>query len=287
MKQKINLLLFIKIAMFILLHCTCHFINDVSIFNSSLNENYSPGKKIVARIYRILAKYKQDKDTNMVCLKENVLNYESNNETDIPNYEKQEKKKKKLSYGSSSLSAIDHKQYMKNKSCMFETKKYSHIEKRIFKELDYIDFLQKNRAISDKIFRKVVFKKYRVRIILPLFFVLLLSTYLILDFSCGYGIVGWLLKILKNILGSEWSRPLRSFLWDLKLDFLWKTETINVVKKGTSSHIKQSWTFMTKPFLVYIIYLIPFVILFATLIFAVVYYHKKVIKYQKIKFRKR
>ncbi|SBS97926.1 Plasmodium exported protein (Pm-fam-a like), unknown function [Plasmodium malariae] len=220
-----------------------------------------------ARIYRILAKYKQDKDSNLICLKEDILNYE-----------KMLREKNKWSNGSSPMNIRGHKQHMKNKSCMFETKKYSHMEKKVFKELDYIDFLQNNKTISDKIFRKTVFKKYRVRIILPLCLFILLSTYLILDFSCGLGIVGSLLKVLKETVGSEWSKTLRLFLWELKLDFLWPK---GITSKGTT------WTFMTKPFLFYLIYLIPFLILGFTTILWIFYYHKKVKKYQKIKFSKR
>ncbi|SBS97146.1 Plasmodium exported protein (Pm-fam-a like), unknown function [Plasmodium malariae] len=227
-----------------------------------------------ARIYRIIAKYKHDKDSNLVCLKDDILNYEKNL-----------REKNKWSNEISPMSIRGHKQHMKNKSCMFETKKYSHMEKKIFKELDYIDFLQNTKTISDKIFRKTVFKKYRVRIILPLFLFILLSTYIILDFSCGFGIVGPLLKVLKATVGPDWSKTLRSFLWKLKLDFLWPTSVVNVKIKGIST--QKSWTFMTKPFLFYVIYLIPFLILGFTTILWIFYYHKKVKKYQKIKFKKR
>ncbi|KAI4834084.1 uncharacterized protein MKS88_000227 [Plasmodium brasilianum] len=275
MKKRIKLLLFIKIAEFVLLSGICHFKNCVSIFKNSVDDKCIHGKKMDERIYRILAKYKHDKDSNLVCLKEDILNYE-----------KQLREKKKWSNGISPMNIRGHKQHMKNKSCVFETKKYSHMEKKVFKELDYIDFLQNNKTISDKIFRKIVFKKYRVRIILPLFLVILLSTYLILDFSCGYGLVGWLLAVLKKTLGTGWSAPLRSFLGKLKLDFLWKTAKVNVIKNGIEQSGTQSWTFMTVPFLVYIIYLIPFIILIVILMSALVYYHKKVKKYHNIKFKK-
>ncbi|SCO92872.1 fam-l protein [Plasmodium malariae] len=268
MKQKIKLLLFIKIAEFVLLSGICHFKNCVSIFKNSVDDKCIHGKKMDARTYRILAKYKHDKDSNLLCLKE-----------DIRNYEKKLREKNKWSNEISSMSIRGHKQHMKNKSCMFETKKYSHMEKKIFKELDYIDFLQNTKTISDKIFRKTVFKKYRVRIILPLFLFILLSTYLILDFSGGYGLGGRLLSVLNRILGKGWSAHLRSFLKNLNLDFLWPQ--INMGSSG------KTWTLMTKPFLIYVIYLIPFLILGFTTILYIFYYHKKVKKYQKIKFRKR
>ncbi|SBS96196.1 Plasmodium exported protein (Pm-fam-a like), unknown function [Plasmodium malariae] len=245
-------------------------------------DNYKLEKKIDASRYRILAKYKQDKDSCAVYLQEYTPKYQSNEKRYISNNEEKTPETKKQLNGSASVNEGGHKQHMKNKSFMFETKAYSRIEKKIFKELDYLDFLQNNRTITDKFFRKIIFKKKKVRICLPLFLFLFLSISIILDFSCGYGIIGGLLKVLNYTLGARWSKPLNFFLRKLKLDFLWHTSKVTV-----NNSLKKDWTFITKPFLIYIIYCIPLLVLGITIILGIFYYHKKVKKYQEIKFRKR
>ncbi|SBS99974.1 Plasmodium exported protein (Pm-fam-a like), unknown function [Plasmodium malariae] len=245
-------------------------------------DNYQIEKKIDASTYRILAKYKQDKDSCAVYLQEYIPKYPSNEKRYISNNEEKIPETKKQSNGSASVNG-GHKHHMKNKSFMFETKAYSRIEKKIFKELDYFDFLQNNRTITDKFFRKIIFKKKKLRICLPLFFFLFLLISIILDFSCGYGIIGELLKILTATQGSQWSRSLRSFLRNPNLDFLWYTSKVTVKSRSSTT----SWTFITKPFLIYIIYCIPLLVLGITIILGIFYYHKKVKKYQEIKFRKR
>ncbi|KAI4833608.1 fam-l protein [Plasmodium brasilianum] len=282
MEKTMMILLRTKIYAFILLSWTYHFKNDVSIFKMSTIHNYKIEKKIDESTYRILAKYKQDKDSCALYLQEYIPKYESNKKRYISNNEEKTPETKKQSNGSASVNEAGHKQHMKNKSFMFETKAYSRIEKKIFKELDYLDFLKNNRTITDKFFRKIIFKKKKVRICLPLFLFLFLSISIILDFSCGYGIIGGLLKILNATLESKWSRPLRAFLRKLNLDFLWYTSEVTV-----NNSLKKDWTFITKPFLIYIIYCIPLLLLGITIILGIFYYHKKVKKYQEIKFRKR
>ncbi|KAI4837516.1 hypothetical protein MKS88_003993 [Plasmodium brasilianum] len=281
MEKKMMIILRIKIYAFILLSWTNHFKNDVSTFKMSEVDNYKLEKKINASTYRILAKYKQDKDSCAVYLHEYIPKYQSKEKRYVSNNEEKNPETKKQSNGRALVNEGGHKQHMKNKSFMFETKAYSRIEKKIFKELNYIDFLQNNRTITDKFFRKIIFKKYKVRICLPLFLFLFLSISIILDLYCGYGIIRGLLKILNTTLGKKWSKPLRAFLKKLNLDILWRTPK---VPNGSGT---QNWTYITKPFLGYIIYFIPFLVLGITIILGIFYYHKKVKKYQEIKFRKR
>ncbi|SBT86095.1 fam-l protein [Plasmodium malariae] len=280
MEKKMMIILRIKIYAFILLSWTNHFKND-STFKMSEVDNYKLEKKINASTYRILAKYKQDKDSCAVYLHEYIPKYQSKEKRYVSNNEEKNPETKKQSNGRALVNEGGHKQHMKNKSFMFETKAYSRIEKKIFKELNYIDFLQNNRTITDKFFRKIIFKKYKVRICLPLFLFLFLSISIILDLYCGYGIIRGLLKILNTTLGKKWSKPLRAFLKKLNLDILWRTPK---VPNGSGT---QNWTYITKPFLGYIIYFIPFLVLGITIILGIFYYHKKVKKYQEIKFRKR
>ncbi|SBT85659.1 fam-l protein [Plasmodium malariae] len=226
------ILLHIKIYAFILLSWTYHSENDISIFKMSEFDNYQIEKKIDTSTYRILAKYKQDKDSCDVYLQEYIPKYESNKKRYISNNEEKTPETKKQSNGSASVNEGGHKQHVKNKSFMFETEAYSRIERKIFKELDYLDFLQNNRTITNKFFRKIIFKKYKLRICLPLFLFFFLSFSIILDFSCGYGIIRGLLEILNTTLEIGWSKPLRAFLRNLNLDFLWYNDTVNVMKSG-------------------------------------------------------
>ncbi|SBT85673.1 fam-l protein [Plasmodium malariae] len=286
MERKIMLLLFIKIyALIILLSWAFHFKNDVSIFIKFQYENYNLGKKLEDRRYRTLAKYKQDMYVHNTYLKEDIKNYVSNEKKDVTDIEKKVTTKKEKLNTVSSTTERGHKQYIKNKSCMFETRKYSHMEKKIFKELDYIDFLNNNKTISNKIFRKLVLKKYRVRFVLPLFFVLCLLASIILDFSYGVGLIRGFIELLKHPFVG-WLSPLHKALKESPLSFLFESlkGLDRTKKKLEDSGVHK---YYVTSFLFYMIYLIPFLILTFTLIFMVVYYHKKVKKYQKIKFRKR
>ncbi|KAI4838696.1 fam-l protein [Plasmodium brasilianum] len=140
MEKKMMILLRIKIYAFILLSWTYYFKNDVSVFKMSAVDNYKLEKKIDASRYRILANYKQDKDSCAVYLQEYIPKYPSNEKRYISNNEEKTTETKKQSNGSALVNEGGHKQHMKNKSFMFETRAYSRIEKKIFKELDYLDF---------------------------------------------------------------------------------------------------------------------------------------------------
>ncbi|SBT85717.1 fam-l protein [Plasmodium malariae] len=197
MEQKIKSLLFIKI------------IN--SEFNKSLVESYNNRSNLYKRNYRLMAKYKRDKLSTTVCLKEEVQNGVQDKK-DINNNEKWDEYKKKQSCGSSSMSTRGHKKNKKNKSCIFETNKYSNLEKKIFKELDYVDFLRNNRTISNKIYKKIMRKKCSLRIVLPLLLLLFLLITFILDLSNSFGLVKGLCEILNLYASKFWYSSLHSFL---------------------------------------------------------------------------
>ncbi|KAI4839243.1 hypothetical protein MKS88_001787 [Plasmodium brasilianum] len=77
MLQKIKLPLFIKISTFILL--------ILCIIDKPLDENCYFHRKLDIRNYRLLGKYKQDKDSTNVCLKEHSSNNKRNQKRDISN----------------------------------------------------------------------------------------------------------------------------------------------------------------------------------------------------------
>ncbi|SBT88049.1 fam-l protein [Plasmodium malariae] len=276
MDERKKLLFLINFAMFIFL----------SWIGNFTNENYKAVKKLDTRIYRLLTKYRKNINSCMLGLREVIPYNVENEKTNICNNVKRDISKNSKSNGCSLKNEESHKLDKKSKSCIFETKKYSRLEKKIFKELDYENFLKNNRTISDKLYKRIVVKKYGLRLLLPflLFFLLLLS--LILDYSGGTGLLSGLREVLNTfapsfwrtlgpklsiLLGESWSKTLKPlFEASVWKDSQWKKEI-----------------YVSSNLFGFIIYFIPFIILGVTLITGVIYYHKKVKKFEKIKFRKK
>ncbi|KAI4834093.1 uncharacterized protein MKS88_000236 [Plasmodium brasilianum] len=252
MEQEIKTFLFKKISTLIFFCWICNIDTYSSTHNKSLNKLYSH-RKLYARNYRILAKYKQDKDSCIVCLKEELPNMVYDKQ-DISNNEKDSLGKKNYSNESLPRSVRGLKKKMKNKSCIFETKKYSHLEKKIFKELDYVDFLQRNKTISDKLYKKIILKKFLLRIKYPCILLLLLCIGFIVEISSGYGVSSELYILLFDLIGKEKITAFRNACSGSFLEEMFKHV---VVVKGI---VIISW---------------------------IVYYHNKVKNYERIKFRKK
>ncbi|SBS95974.1 Plasmodium exported protein (Pm-fam-a like), unknown function [Plasmodium malariae] len=203
---------------------------------------------------------------------------------DISNHMKKYSGKRKYSNGCPSEFKGKCKSYMKKNKCMFEAKNYSYFEKKIFKEIDYMDFLKNNKTISNKSYRKIIRKKCVLLFVLPLLMFFLLSLLPIVDLS--WGLVGgkglWdaigFSSILENSGKSGgWLQTVYQSLKDAK--WFWKPI-------GSSSDSISELDVLLRLFKI-LIYGLPFLILGITLISRVVYYHKKVKKYEKIKFRQR
>ncbi|KAI4839211.1 hypothetical protein MKS88_001755 [Plasmodium brasilianum] len=260
---------FIKIVVLIFLTWIPHLSNHVITSNKYLGKKYTLAIKLDDRIYRLLAKYKKDKDSKVVMLRDDVSNNGMNKKMDISNTEKDCTEKKKELYRGSLNNYDRHKQDMNNKYSKFMTKKYSHLEKKIFKELDFVDFLKRNKNISDKTYKKIMRKKFSLRLGSPLLLFLLLSTLLIVDISLrSFGGKGFLeLSGLKSSLNS-WEATLKKY-------FSW------LLPAGGTSQSVLGALFNI------VLYVIPFLILGVTLISYVFYYHKKAKKYEKIKFSKK
>ncbi|SBS98809.1 Plasmodium exported protein (Pm-fam-a like), unknown function, partial [Plasmodium malariae] len=162
-------------------------------------------------------------DAGIICLKEEIQSG-MNDKNDISYYEKCILEKKKQSNENLPRNARRYKKNVKNKSCILVTKKCSYLEKKIFKELDYVDFLKNNRTISDKFYKKIIFKKRKLRFFLPLSLLLLLSVSIILDYSSGLGLVKGLFSIVNTCYGSkDWQSLLG--------DWLKKTSPFNEIFK--------------------------------------------------------
>ncbi|SBS93647.1 Plasmodium exported protein (Pm-fam-a like), unknown function, partial [Plasmodium malariae] len=179
--------------------------------NKILAKCYTNHQKLYAQNYRLLAKYKKDKASSIVCLKEGIPNGVKD-ENDIYNNDEWATEKRKLSNGNLSQGARVHKKDVINKSCIFETKKYSYLERKIFKELDYENFVKNNRTISNKVYKKIVRKKLGSLLSSPILFLFfLLSIGLILDVSANCGFIYGITKLL-NLFVKGWFRTLNDML---------------------------------------------------------------------------
>ncbi|KAI4839244.1 hypothetical protein MKS88_001788 [Plasmodium brasilianum] len=304
MEQQIKSLLFIKIFTFSLLFWICHFYIYMMAFNNLFDFSYNHHRELYIRNYRSLTNYKQYNHSSITCINEQLPNG-VNNKIDITSKEKYAERKKNHSNRTLPTNARSHRKDTKSKSCIFETKKYSHLEKKIFKELDYADFLKNNRTISDKIYKKILIKKCGLRFALPLLLFLVLAISFILDKFCGYGLtfvlynlillfspfvsidklktISYIKDIPKlSVLYEKGGSPALVHLYDIlnRPPLNWFTK---VLVKESGKNIN----YCVRYFLGFLIYFVPLFILGIILISAVYYYHKKVKKYEKIKFRKR
>ncbi|SBS96276.1 Plasmodium exported protein (Pm-fam-a like), unknown function, partial [Plasmodium malariae] len=255
-----------------------------STFNKYLYENYIYSRKIHATTYRILSKYKQDKCSNALGLKEEMTNNGMAKKKDISNHMEGYSGKRKHSNGSSSEYKGKCKSYMKKNKCMFETKNYSYFEKKIFKEMDFMDFLKNNKTISNKSYRKIIRKKCVLLFVLPLLMFFLLSLLPIVDLSWGLvdGKGLWDAIGFSTILEKSGKSGLLKKVYDSLKDVV-KGFWTSIGK--TSENISELHVLL-RLFRI-LIYGLPFLILGITFISRVVYYHKKVKKYERIKFRQR
>ncbi|SBS94463.1 Plasmodium exported protein (Pm-fam-a like), unknown function [Plasmodium malariae] len=260
--------------MFILLSWIYHFYIFKSTYSKFLVECYNHRGILYRTNFRILAIYNQDNDSCIVCLREHIPNG-GNDKKGITNNDKCSTGKKKILNGSLPQSARGHKKDIKNKSYLFETKKYSYLERKIFKELDYEHFLKNNRTISNKVYKKIIRKKLVSLLNSP--FMLLFLLFLIgfiLDLSVNCGLIRGVVKTLTLIVPG-WFGRLNNMLKTSNLSWLFQSTKKIENFISVSKKINGNWQEQAK--------VAGYII---TLILGVFYYHKKVMKYEKIKLRK-
>ncbi|SBT86096.1 fam-l protein [Plasmodium malariae] len=288
MRQQLHSLLFINISAFFLLYWICCFNIDLNKINKCFDENLDNCTKLNTRTYRLLSKCKKYNYISIVGLKQEMPNIGTLQKKDISNKKGGAMRKKKQLNEYSTKNVEGNKKVVNSKSYIFVTKNYSHLEKKIFKELDFMEFLKNNRTVSDKTYQKIILKKYGFRIGLPSLLFLLLSLSLILDLFVGCGVINALFFLLSKI-SIGWFHPLHDAL-KKPLEWLWKTvrwKSNNTLSSSPGKSVYFQTTYVTEGFFGIIIYILPFIILGITAILGIIYYHKKVKKYEKIKFRKR
>ncbi|SBT87262.1 fam-l protein [Plasmodium malariae] len=266
------LFLFFKISVFIPLTWICHFYNKENSLNKYLNDKCDILRKLNPKNYRLLAKY-EDKNYFIVNFKEETPQNEVAQKKCITNNKKGTNGKQKFSNSSSLYIEEYNRNNEKSKSGISKAKKYSNFEKKIFKELDYKDYLKNVKIIDDKEYKKISRKKRRIRIALLLLFFLVLILP-ILDLSLEKLKCGGLLGLLGLL------NPKNDTVSGIRtLDVEGGLITLfNIGEFGASKAVTLSTI---------LFYCLPFLIFVVIFIVYMVYYNKKVIKYENIKFKKR
>ncbi|SBS91963.1 Plasmodium exported protein (Pm-fam-a like), unknown function [Plasmodium malariae] len=155
MEQKIMLFLFIKISAFILLIWICHFNNKENTSKNNLNAKCKLNRKLNIINYRLLAKYKPNRDSYSIKFEDELPHNRVKQNKCVTTNKKGANVKHKISRLSSLYIEEYCKNNEKNKPDIPKTKKYSNFEKQIFKELDYKDYLKNIKEIEDKEYKKL------------------------------------------------------------------------------------------------------------------------------------
>ncbi|SBS98983.1 Plasmodium exported protein (Pm-fam-a like), unknown function [Plasmodium malariae] len=244
--------------------------------NKNLGEKCNLQRKLNARNDLLLAKCKLVKDLSVEKFKVEIPNNGVKEKKYISNNKKETNGKHKSNCGSSLYNEQYGKNVENNNWCIPKTKKYSYLEKKIFKELDYKDYLRNIKIIEDNKCKKLAHRKFRIRIALLLLFFLVLILP-ILDLSIEKFTDGGLMGLLgllyptKDAAKSQGSMVLHGIDGIL-------IKLLNIEDWGVSKAIRGSTIFF---------YCIPFFIFIVIFILGMIYYYKKVIKYENVKFKKR
>ncbi|KAI4836246.1 hypothetical protein MKS88_004034 [Plasmodium brasilianum] len=196
MEKKINSIKFIKLSVFLFLNLIFHLNNDVSIISKSVDDNFYLGKKLDTRYYRSLSKYKQDNDSNNICLRERFSNNGVNERRDIFNDKKVVRKKNQQLIRSSLNNAQYFTEILDYNKGMFDGKHF-HFEKKWIRRKDYDHFHEKNRRIRDISLKKIGFRDYGFAVIIISILLLLGIGYPIL---LGLGHMNTLGEKIKSLL---------------------------------------------------------------------------------------
>ncbi|KAI4836258.1 fam-m protein [Plasmodium brasilianum] len=159
MELNINRISFIIISAFILLTKIFFFNHDMTTFNRFLCEKFVHCRKLDTRNYRLLSKYKQDKDSTNVWLPENFPNNRKREKKNITNNKKWASEKHKKSNDNLMNKAQYYTEVVDYNNGIFDGKHF-HFEKKLIKKRDYDDFLERQRRIIDIALKKITFRNY-------------------------------------------------------------------------------------------------------------------------------
>ncbi|SBT87291.1 fam-m protein [Plasmodium malariae] len=172
MEKIIRSLLFFKFTAFILLNWAYNFKNDLCNFNKCLDRKYNGDNKLDSKNYRLLAKYRPNKDSNIVISNDEMQNNGAYENLLISNNERGTKIKGKQSNRSSFNKAQYYTEVIDYNNGMFDGKHF-HFAKKWVKKKDYDDFLEKNGRIGNIALKKIKFRNYGFVVVLFFLFFLL------------------------------------------------------------------------------------------------------------------
>ncbi|SBS94728.1 Plasmodium exported protein (Pm-fam-a like), unknown function, partial [Plasmodium malariae] len=157
--------------------------------NKSLYDILKVNRKLGIRNYRLLAKCKEKKGSNIVELNEDMANNVKCEKYSLYNNEKALTKKKKKSNRYPLNKAQYYTEVTDYNNGIFDGK-YFHFEKKLIKKKDYDSFLEEKRRIRDITLKKIKFRSYGFGIVIFFLFFL---------FGIGLPILHGL-EYLKNVL---------------------------------------------------------------------------------------
>ncbi|KAI4840324.1 fam-m protein [Plasmodium brasilianum] len=160
MEIKINPILFIVITTFTFLIRIFSFNHDGLTFNKFVGENFMQCRILDKRNYRLLAKCKEDEDSNNIYLNEFFQNNDKKENRFITNNKKWNKEKNTKSNKSLLNKAQYYTEVIDYNNGIFDGKHF-HFEKKLIRKKDYDAFLEKKRRIRDISLKKIKFKNYR------------------------------------------------------------------------------------------------------------------------------
>ncbi|SBS94157.1 Plasmodium exported protein (Pm-fam-a like), unknown function, partial [Plasmodium malariae] len=150
------------------------------LFKISLDDSLKFDRKLDIRNYRLLAKYKQNKYSNIVGLNKVIANNGKGEKTALYNNENEFTKKKNQSNRYPLNRAQYYTEVMDYNNGIFDGK-YFHFEKKWIRKKDHDAFLEKNRRISDIVLKNIKFRSYALCVFLFILFFLLGIGYPILQ----------------------------------------------------------------------------------------------------------
>ncbi|SBS97578.1 Plasmodium exported protein (Pm-fam-a like), unknown function [Plasmodium malariae] len=172
---------------------------------------YTFGNILDARSCRLLARYKQDKGSNNVKIRNVIANKGECKKRNISNNKEEITKNKKNSYRNLLNRAQFYTEVIDYNNGMFDGKHF-HFEKKWIKKKDYDNYLEKKRRIRDIGLKKIKFRNYGFGVAIYFLFFLLgigLPIYRGFELSIEnledgrYEIVKKIIKLLSDLTGLD------------------------------------------------------------------------------------
>ncbi|SBS98856.1 Plasmodium exported protein (Pm-fam-a like), unknown function, partial [Plasmodium malariae] len=184
-----------------------------------LDVNYNLVQKLDIKKYRLLAKYKENNDSNSASLKDDIPNNRGFSQRDIFNKE-EDTLKHKISNRSSLNKAQYYTEVINHNKGMFDGKHF-HFQKKWIKKKDYDYFLEKNRRIGDICLKKIKFRNYGFAVFIFFIFFVLGIGYPILQ-GLGYleTVAKMIMESIKSVFELKESIPVPSYTYPLLFSIL-------------------------------------------------------------------